>query len=146
LSSNQQIQNNKYKHIAIKPETYNLLLSEARYSDSMGSVISRVFLAHTKQKQEDADNQLDMPTYTSTSPSNSTELLELDYQLSRELLLKIFRETGRGMEEFTVPAGTDPWRVICNRCTDRMEQKQSLESGNYKIPYWKAVPKERNDS
>jgi hypothetical protein len=81
--SNQNQTHNRYKHIAIKPETYNLLLSEARYSDSMDSVISRVFLAHTKQKQGNADNQLDMPTYTSTSSSNSIDLLELDYQLRK---------------------------------------------------------------
>jgi hypothetical protein len=41
----------KNKHIVVSEETYKQLLNEGRYSDTMDTIISRILMAHNKQKQ-----------------------------------------------------------------------------------------------
>jgi hypothetical protein len=93
------------------------------------------FLRTEEAQARRVDHKL-MPTFTGTSPNNVMDLWGLEHELRKAIRImmlissfesqaeKKFKETECGMEEFTVPAGTDPQRVICNRCYDRMEQKE----------------------
>jgi hypothetical protein len=48
-------QNKIYKHIAVKQDTYNLFLKEAKYSDTQDSILSRILKEREKQKQKEGE-------------------------------------------------------------------------------------------